>query len=363
MQNRQRLVYRVLQEGWSLTAAAREAGVSRPTAYRWVKRAQEVGITALQEQSRRPHQLRAVTAPEVQQRVLTMKQCFPHYGAKKLHALLWPPPAHAPLCVRTVDRLLQRQGLVKPRPETQRPAQWQRFERSQCNELWQLDFKGLERCWGYYPLSILDDSSRFCLALEPLVSRETEAVWAVLWRVFGEYGMPDCILCDNGDGFNSLSSQGPTLFQARLWRLGLKTVHGRPRHPQTQGKVERFHRTLEEQWAQELRQPSVAQAQHCWPQVRQIYNWQRPHEALGQQMPGVCYERSSRPRPAQLPAAVVPPGAILRKVDAAGKLSYRNQSYRAGRGLSGEYVEIREEAELWLLYSDVRIAPLAALKV
>ncbi len=97
--------------------------------------------------------------------------------------------------------------------------------------MWQLDFKGLEAHWGYRPLSLLDDCSRFCLRLEPVAGRSTDDYWPVLWQAFGEYGLPQCILCDNGDGFNNTQSLGPTPFQARLWRLGVETVHGRICHP------------------------------------------------------------------------------------------------------------------------------------
>lgn len=359
-QSRQKLAHLVLVEGWGISAAARHMGVSRPTARLWVQRAQTEGIVALQERSHRPHTLRVPTSESIKQQAREIKQQHPSWGAKKIHARLWPIPTVAPVCVRTVDRLLAREGLVKARSTIPPPSG--RFERAACNQLWQIDYKGLERCWGYSPLSILDDHSRFCLALSALERRDTESLWGVLWQVFGEYGLPECILCDNGDGFNCLSSQGPTLFQARLWRLGIATSHGRPSHPQTQGKVERFHRTLEEEWREGLRQPTLAAARSAWPLIRQEYNWQRPHEALGQRVPGVVYESSLRSRPPVLPAVVYSVGAIKRKVDCCGKFSYRNKSYRAGQGLAGEWVEIREEISGGaLFYGERRIAALTCL--
>lgn len=361
MQGRQKLASLVLWEGMSIAAAARECGVSRATAHLWVKRAREEGISELQERSRRPEQVRSPTSQVIVEQVLAAKCEKPRWGAKKLHQKLWPSPDSAPICVRTVDRLLQRQGLTVARNTV--PAAVGRFERSQCNELWQMDYKGLEGRWGYSPLSVLDDHARFCLALEPVERRIIEAVWSVLWRVFDEFGLPECILCDNGDGFNSVKSQGPTVFQARLWRLGVKTAHGRPYHPQTQGKVERFHRTLEDEWSQELRQPSIEHAHRHLPQIRASYNWERPHEALGQRVPGAVYESSRRPRPARLPEPLMPEGAIKRRVDCCGKFGYRNRTYRAGRGLSGEWVEIRELEEPTLFYTGIQIASLTTLEV
>ncbi len=359
MQERQRLAVRVLHEVVSVAQAAREAGVSRTTAHEWLGRAGRDGIGQLHELSRRPHSVPSVTptlqAARVQ--VLELKAKRPAWGAKKLHARLWPPDTDtAPVCIRTVDRWLKQAGLVRPRGQVAPP---QRFERERCNQLWQLDFKGLEAHWGYRPLSLLDDRSRFCLRLEPVVGRGTEDYWPVLWQAFGEYGLPECILCDNGDGFNNTQSLGPTPFQARLWRLGIETLHGRICHPQTQGKIERFHRTLEAEWSQELRQSEVEVARGLWPRIVSDYNWVRPHEALAGRVPGAVYVASLRPCPPRLPEVVIAEGALTRKVDVMGRIRYNNRAYRAGRGLAGEWVELREEdGGLVIFYANHRIAPL-----
>lgn len=364
MQERQRLAVRVLHEGVSVAQAAREAGVSRTTAHQWLGRARRDGIGQMRELSRRPRTLPSVT-PSLQaarEQVLELKANRPAWGAKKLHARLWPPDtgvapkATAPVCIRTVDRWLRQAGLVRPRGTV---AATQRFERAQCNQLWQLDFKGLEAHWGYRPLSLLDDCSRFCLRLEPVVGRSTDDYWPVLWQAFGEYGLPECILCDNGDGFNNTVSLGPTPFQARLWRLGVATMHGRICHPQTQGKVERFHRTLEAESSQELRQSQVEEARHLWRGIVGDYNWVRPHEALGGRVPGAVYVASLRVRPPRLPEVVIDQGAVARKVDVMGRIRYNSRAYRAGRGLAGEWVELREEEDgLVIFYANHRIAPL-----
>lgn len=370
MQERQRLAIRVLHDGISVAQAAREAGVSRTTAHEWLRRAQRDGIAQMRELSRRPHTLPSVTLciQEAREQVLALKATRPAWGAKKLHAYLWPPDnrtanlgtappqSQAPVCIRTVDRWLQQAGLVSARGTV---VAAQRFEREQCNQLWQLDFKGLEAHWGYRPLSLLDDCSRFCLRLEPVVGRSTDDYWPVLWQAFGEYGLPDCILCDNGDGFNNTQSLGPTPFQARMWRLGVQTMHGRICHPQTQGKVERFHRTLEAEWSHELRQSDVEAARRLWPGIVGDYNWVRPHEALGGRVPGAVYVASLRPRPQRLPEAVIAEGALARKVDVIGRIRYNSRAYRAGRGLAGEWVELREEeGGLVIFYANHRIAPL-----
>ena len=389
MQNRQRLAELVLSGEASLSEAARRFGVSRPTAYLWVRRARERGVAGLQPLSRRPHTIARCTPTETEALVLAQKEARPAWGAKKIHAELWPDGdgvgGVAPVCVRTVDRLLRRHGLAGKRGEARGPLK--RFEREGCNQLWQIDFKAMGPHALFLPLSVLDDCSRFCLALLPVSRPSSEVVWSALWEVFGEYGVPECILSDNGDCFNSTLSRGPTPFQARLWRLGVKTLHGRPAHPQTQGKVERFHRTLEEEYRALLHQrdPHAASrrkqghpaghpvgpyetaaesARIAWEQVRQDYNWARPHEALSMRTPGSQYAPSPRKRPDVLPPATIDENAAARKVDVSGQFGFQGRTYRAGRGLAGEWVEIREGIHGYeLRYASVVIAPLEHLQV
>jgi len=383
-----RLAYRVLTEGRSIAQTAREFGVSRPTAYLWVKRALEGAeskgmdgdegdeaipavplseklVEQLSERSRRPHHSPAkteTTSPEIEEAIRQCRALHPRWGARKLHAVLWPSPQAAPISVRTTHRLLARQGLLcKDIPGTAPTCSLSegkgRFERENCNELWQVDYKGVGSSGFAAPLSVIDDCSRFCLALTPVAAKTGEEAWRVLWEVFGEYGLPECLLCDNGDGFNNTRSLGPTWLQARLWRLGVRTTHGRARHPQTQGKVERFHRTL----SVEVGLPGLGDRQRL-SQFRQCYNWYRPHEALEMRVPGSLYQPSSRARPANLPAAEASwscSGALVRKVDSCGKMSYGNRRYHPGRGLAGEWVELREEAKgMAAFYAGVRFAAL-----
>ena len=371
---RRLLAHRALVEKVPVAELAREFGVSRPTVYRWIERAQEEGIgsiATLTERSRRPANSPSRTETISGDILALVGQCqarHPFWGARKLHAVLWPPPQVPPICARTVHRLLKRQGLLKP-AATKLPASdgTQRFERETCNELWQVDYKGVGLSKLPPPLSVIDDCSRFCVALRSVSAKTGEDAWRVLWEAFGEYGLPECLLCDNGDGFNHTRSLGPTLLQARLWRLAVRTTHGRPGHPQTQGKVERFHRTL----ALEVAAGGLGN-QESLSSFRQTYNWQRPHESLEMRVPGVVYRPSTRQRPADL---AVPESfwacsdAVVRKVDSWGKMSYRNRRYRPGHGLAGEWVELREETDelgrtqLATFYAGVRFAALTDLLI
>ena len=346
--------HKVLVEGWSVSEAAREFGLSRPTVRTWVGRAQDTGFAGLSERSRRPHRLSRATGAELVDKVLEAKARRPTWGAKKIVASLWPEDP--PVCVRTVDRILKREGLVKPRGAL---GETHRFEREKCNELWQMDFKGLgSPRLGYSPLSVLDDHSRYCLAFEPVGAHSVSEVWPVLWSLFGRCGLPDAVLTDNEPLFHTSHGYGPSPIEARLWLLGVRTAHCRVAHPQTQGKVERFHRTVQCELGTSLRQASMALARPLYRSFVEQYNWERPHEALELRVPGAVYFASGRSRPSQMP--VHRPLGQARKVDCAGKFRFRSRSYKAGCGLTGEYVDVRGEE---VFYAGRMIGSLVQLAV
>lgn len=355
MDTRRRAAYLVLQKGLSVSQAARDTGLSRPTVHLWVSRAREVGLAELAEQSRRPLKAcsRGVDAG-LERALVEAKALYPAWGAKKLVARLWGEDP--PLCVRTADRILARNGLVCAREPT--PA-LERFERLEPNELWQMDFKGLGRpALAYSPLSILDDATRYGLSFEPVPAHTTQTVWDHLWQLFEMYGLPLAVLSDNEGCFASPKGHGPSRLESYLWRLGIKTMHGRPAHPQTQGKVERFHLTAKLELGPSLRQPTPELAAPLYAAFLARYNWERPHEAIGMKPPGTVYRPSPRQRPKALPQAVILGEA--RKVDASGKFWYKGKRYRAGHGLTGEWIDVREEH---VFYANVQIGPLSELWV
>src|SRR5215203_399294 len=274
-------VHAVRTAGRSVTQAAEDFGISRTTAYKWLARFDRQ--QPLTDSSRRPHRSPARTPDELEAAVLAVRDRF-GWGPRKIHAYLTnnrqptPPARTAAAILRRHDRIAS-----KPAPEVAEV----RFERSEPNQLWQVDFKGYVEVARkkVYPLTVLDDHSRFLLALGCGEDVTMARAWNVLWNVFGEYGLPEAILCDNAFGSCGL---GVSWFEARLMRLGVRVTHGRPHHPQTQGKVERLHGTLEAE---------------VFPRLDFVYNDTatteiytlslhdalpiRPHEALGDVAP-VC---------------------------------------------------------------------------
>jgi len=219
-----------------------------------------------------------------------------------------------------------------------------RFERAAPNELWQMDFKGhfataAGRC---HPLTMLDDHSRFNVLLRACDNERLETVKAALIDTLRRYGMPRCILSDNGPPWGSFGIEGNwTTLAAWLIRRGVSVTHGRPNHPQTQGKEERFHRTLKAEAIGSRSFRDNPDAQRIFDNWREIYNSQRPHEALGLAVPATRYTPSLRAFPETLAPFEYGPGDEVRKVCQDGKASFKGRNRRIGCAFAGEQVAVR----------------------
>jgi transposase InsO family protein len=341
-----------------VAAAARRFGVSRKTAYKWLAiydRHPLAGAEALADRSRRPIHSPLRSEGKIVERTLAWRDKR-NWGARKIHKMLENEAINPP-SIRTLTAILSRNDRIKPKTP---PAPLQRFERSNPNELWQLDFKGpveVDRK-KLMPLTILDDHSRYLLAFEPCENLTMITAWNVLWEVFDRAGLPQQILCDNA--FNCRANDRPaglSWFDSRLVRLGIKPCHGRPYHPQTQGKVEALHKNaVRELLDFNARKDNVnhfTQDCHAW---RNIYNTQRPHQALGDIPPVLRWTPSERKRPSRLPEVSYPAGSILRGVCDHGRINYKKYRILCGRGIAGERVRIEErENEIGVFYCERQI--------
>jgi transposase InsO family protein len=358
-------VHAVRTAGRPVAQAARDFEISRKTAYKWLARFDQQ--RPLSDASRKPHRSPHRTSEALECAVLAVRDQY-GWGPRKIHAFLTNNHQPAPPIRTLADILKRHQRVVTGPAPAPPPIACQRFERAEPNELWQLDFKGwieIQRA-RVSPLSILDDHSRFLLALCPCTDLTMSTAWNVLWNVFGEYGLPEAILCDNAFGTHTARRLGVSWFEARLLRLGIRPIHGRPYHPQTQGKVERFHGTLVREVYPRLDTTDLARFTAGLDHWRHgVYNALRPHEALGDQPPVTRWRPSARPRPRELPEVCYPPGSVLRRVGSNGLFHYRSARILAGHGLAGEPVRIEEADGCMVVFytaKEIRRIPLDRLQ-
>ena len=224
------------------------------------------------------------------------------------------------------------------------PHAWQRFEAAAPNDLWQLDFKGhfalaAGRC---HPLHVLDDHARFVVGLVACADERGGPVHDALTVIFRRYGLPWALLCDNGPPWGTLGAESRlTAVGAWLIRLGIQLVHGRPYHPQTQGKLERANRTLAADVVAIARYPDLPSCQRAFDTWRHSYNHERPHEALALATPVTRYAPSVRPFPETLPPLVSEEGDEVRTVHADGEISLRGCAVAVSKALVGQVVGVR----------------------
>jgi transposase InsO family protein len=337
-----------------VAVVARQFGVSRKTLHKWLRlfdaKAQP-SVADLADRSRRPRRCPRRTHEDLQQRILQVRQQY-NWGPRKIYGFLLHQARHnqhpMPPAIRTVAYILQRhRGQEDNDPAT--APELIRFERSQPNQLWQIDHKGpVEVARSkVMPLSILDDHSRYCLAFTPCLNLTMATAWDVLWGIFEPAGLPEAILADNSfrahGGFTTDRCPGLSWFDARLIRLGIDPHHGRPYHPQTQGKVERFHGSSNRELLNfNARRDCLEHFVQDCEHYRCIYNTIRPHEALADHPPVSRWQPSPRIRPAQLPDVTYPAGSILRKVSTSGDVRYQGYRILCGRGITGQLVRIEE---------------------
>jgi transposase InsO family protein len=348
-------VHQVLTLGRPVAAACRDFGISRTAAYKWLGRHRDRPDDGLVDRTRRPHHSPGRTDPAIEGQVLEVRDRF-GWGPRKIRAMLIARGVAMP-SIRTVGSILSRHGRTAPPPAE--PAPMQRFERGEPNALWQCDFKGYlevgrRRTW---PFALIDDHSRYLLALRPCADQAMATAWAILWGVFGEVGLPEELLCDGAFAARGPGLTGLSWFEARLIRLGIRPIHGRPYHPQTQGKVERLNGTLEaELWPHVRRDATEHFAADLEAWRTGVYNPLRPHEALGDRPPLSRWRPSPRPRPTELPAVEYPAGSVVRKVSTVGDVRWRGYRLLAGRGIVGESVRIEDHgSEIAVFYATHRI--------
>ncbi len=345
MSERKEFVLLATQGQRAVGELCRRFGISRKTAYKWLDRYRRAGDAGLQDRSRRPQRSPRRTAAAVEEAVIELRHQY-GWGGRKISRILRTGKlaARAP-APSTVTGILRRHGLIAPAPAHRGP--WQRFERSRPNELWQMDFKGPVALAGggrCHPLTILDDHSRFAVGVLACRDQTRGTVTEALERVFRRYGLPEALLTDNGPPWGAGGDDVLTRFGCWLLQLGVRLLHSRPYHPQTNGKNERFNGTLQAELLRYRVFGSMEDCQRGFNHWRDTYNLIRPHEALDLDVPAARYQVSTRRFPETLPPIDYGAGYATRKVQQGGRIHFHGRTLRVGKALVGYPVGIRPTA-------------------
>ena len=331
--------------GVSVAELCRRFAISRQTGFQYLRRYREDGMAGLKDRSRRPHTSPRRTVAAIETQVLELRAQHPAWGGRKLARRLQDQGVQGVPAVSTVTEVLRRHGKLDL-AEAAKHQPFKRFERSAPNELWQMDFKGhvamgRARC---HPLTVLDDHSRYSLGLMACADETDATVRGHLTAVFRRYGLPEAMLSDNGSPWGGSGSRGYTAFEVWLMRLGIRLHHGRPYHPQTQGKDERFHRTLDVEVLQMRPCADLAAYQAAFDVWRPIYNEQRPHEGLGMAVPVSRYKPSQTPFAEHLAEPQYDATDVVRRVDKDGAVKFHGRRVKLSQAFTRMNVAFRPTA-------------------
>lgn len=327
-------------EGANVSALCQRFGISRQTGYVWLRRLRSG--EAPEDRSRRPLSSPRRTDAALEAAVLDVRVEHPAWGARKIARRLLDIGIEAPVA-STVHAILVRHGRIEPQAASN--AAPGRFEREAPNLLWQMDFKGRTQLTSgvwCHPLTVIDDHSRFAVALEACTDERRATVQARLERILRHHGLPMTFYTDNGPPWGTGVPNQWTRLRVWLLKLGIDLIHARPHHPQGRGKNERFHRSLNAEVLAFAPLAGIAQAQVAFDRWRDLYNHHRPHQGIGMEVPASRYRPSPRPFPDRLPEPVYEHGEIVRKVDTTrAYIKFMGRSWAVPKAFCGETLAIR----------------------
>lgn len=342
MEQRREFVRLAMQEGANRRELCRRFSIHPTTAYKWLWRWNS-GDEALADRSRRPHESPLRCEAEQEARILGVRDAHPAWGARKIKRVLEREGISVP-ALSTVHEILRRHGRVHPGPGARHEAKL-RFEKEAPNLLWQMDFKGwvaLKNGARCHPLTIVDDHSRYVPCLKACPDQQRPTVQAHLETTFRRYGLPDAIFVDNGVPWSDSSGRHWTRLRVWLLKLGIELIYSRPYHPQSRGKNERFHRTLNEEVFACQRFGDLDAVQRSFDAWREVYNFKRPHEALQHRVPADRYRPSPRPMPTHPPKPEYGEHEIVRVVPTTKDyINFKGQLWKVPEAFRGERLAIR----------------------
>lgn len=353
MDERLRFVARLL-DGDKMAVVCREFGISRKTGYKMFNRYKDFGLRGLEDRAKSPYRHPNKLPFQVEKAILRIKQDHDSWGAPKIREkLIKEYPVISPPAASTIHAVLDRHGLVKRRRSRRYKAKGTGLSNARSpNALWCADYKGQFLLGNHkycYPLTITDYRSRYLLACEGLESTKSAGAFPVFERVFREFGLPAAIRTDNGVPFAS-SHALFGLSKLSVWwiRLGIGIERIKPGNPQQNGRHERMHLTLKKEATKPARY-NFLQQQDRFDEFIEVYNNERPHQALGGQYPAEVYTPSAREyRHPEKPDYPFHDRTI--RVTQCGRICIGTRKVNFSTVFAGQYVGIREVADsIWLV--------------
>jgi transposase InsO family protein len=332
-------------EGRSKSEVARDYKVSRYWVQQLVKRYEAEGAAAFQPRSRRPHTSPGAVSAEVEDRIVRLRKELSKHGLDagaetiRVHLQRDPKVVEIP-AVSTIWRILSRRGFVTAQPRKRPKSAGTRFEADMPNERWQADITHWQLADGTTVeiLNIEDDHSRLNLASEARLSTSGEDVVTSFRRAFRRHGIPARVLTDNGMVFTTRLSGGTggrNSLELELGLLGVRFDHSRPYHPQTCGKVERFHQTQKKWLAAQPPAATTTALQRQLDRFQRYYNTIRPHRAIGRHTPAEAYTARPKANPAK-PIVNTHYRVRRDRIDNGGVITIRYNSRLRHIGLGAE---------------------------
>lgn len=346
------LILREHDEGVSISELAEFHGVARKTIYKWMGRYEAGGVTALADQSRRPHRSPSQVSEEVEAAIVAMRERW-GWGPGKLRVKLcqqdserqWP-------AVSTIAAVLKAKGLVvNRRRRAQTPVQKPPYApAAAANDVWCTDFKGWFRTGDgtrVDPLTITDACSRYLLRCQIVGRTDYVHAKAVFEAAFREYGLPAVIHNDNGVPFASVAPGGMSRLSMWFVKLGIVPERSRPACPQDNGRHERMHRTLKQATAKPPAE-TVRLQQKAFDRFQREYNEDRPHEALDNAPPASVYEASPRCYPRRLPELIYSDEMEVRRVSQQGSVKWKGERTYISEVFGYEALGLKQTDGRWL---------------
>ena len=353
----------VLVEGRSVKDVCEAHDISRSWLYELIARYRELGDDGLKLLSRRPRSSPTRVAPAIEDEIVALRKELTDLGVDAgAHTIQYHLQQRhrrrrrAVPSVATIWRVLSRRGFVIPQPQKRPKSSWRRFAAELPNECWQADTTHWALADGtdVEILNVIDDHSRLLVASRAFVTAKAADVVETFHQGACELGLPASMLTDNGASFTAESRRGACAIELELLVLGIDYKHSRPYHPQTCGKVERFHQTLKRWLAKQRRAATVAALQAQLDRFRTYYNTTRPHRALGRRTPATAFAARTKATPRR-PGSTVPAEHRVRRdrIDTGGKVTLRYKSKLVHLGVGRRYIGTR--VMLLVANRDVRV--------